>query len=231
MKNLHIGIIPDGNRRYGKENNLSLKESYKKGLETFEKIVDQAFNNRKRFQDKHYMIKELTIYVCSKDNIIKRTQDEVNNIEKLIKGFILYFKNNLIFFKELGIKINIIGDINLLNEKIKTNLLKIIKYSKNFNNYIINLAICYDGREEIVDAINKNYLNHTVDNISKNLSVKNELDIVIRTGYMKRMSGFFPWQTIYSEWFFLDKYWPEFDADNLFSIIQQYNDIQKNRGI
>lgn len=230
MNNLHLGIIPDGNRRYAKKFNISVDKSYFKGLEVMKNLIENIFmcNMNK------YDIKILTIFVCSKDNLIKRSEKEINLIKNMINKFLEYCDKNKKNINNYKIKFSVAGNINLLNDQIIINkLLKLINETKEYNKYKLNLAIGYDGREEIKKAtLQLNYNNEiiTIDNIKNNLDVKEDIDMVIRTGYEKRMSGFFPWQTVYSEWFFLNKYWGELDMNDINKIYKKYIKRKRNFG-
>ena len=104
---------------------------------------------------------------------------------------------------------------------------KLFEKTKNNKRYIINIALAYGGREEVIDAIKKMIKNREIDeinekNFAKNLYTKSEPDIIIRTGGDKRTSNFMIWQSAYSEWFFIEKTWPEFEKEDLIKVIEEY---------
>lgn len=228
MKNLHIGIIPDGNRRYAKKAKISKKEAYKLGFKTIERIIFAVFKDYSQSQNirkylSKYNICELTIFVCSKDNIEKRSEEDVENIIKMIENFIDYYGAHRNEIGNLGVKINIIGNIDLIklrSNNIYNELLNIIDETIKNDCYILNLAIAYDCKEEIINLAKSDC---NLDNFNEKLWLKSNMDLVIRTGYEKRTSGFFPLQTIYTEWFFINKYWPELDVNDIFKIIKKYD--------
>lgn len=201
---MHIGIIPDGNRRYSKKNNITLEESYQIGFNTLKDIVDKYYDDS---PDELKNIDELTFYVCSEDNLTKRSNNEVELICKMIEKFVDYYESGDKVNKKICI--NIVGNMNILPIKIRDKLLDISSKTIN-NNYILNLAIAYDGKKDTIHRIKKGTLYN---------SPRSDIDIVIRTGYEKRTSGFFPLHTIYSEWFFLDKYFPELTLTDFEKII------------
>ena len=116
-------------------------------------------------------------------------------------------------------------------------LLKIKKTEKN-SNYVINLAMAYGGREEIVDAVSKIVKDVKLGKISeiteeivqKNLYLQSEPDLIIRTGGVKRTSNFLMWQSHYSEWFFVDKTWPEFEEQDLKAILEEFYQRERRFG-
>ena len=209
----HLGIILDGNRRWAKERNLPVFEGHKKGREKVKKIIKACKNKG---------IKILTLFVFSTENW-KRPKKEVDYLMELIKG--------IIGLKELdkqGIKVVVIGQ----KEKLSNGIQKVIenaeKITKNNKAMILNIALSYGGRAEIVEAI-KNIIKKKIslekideDIISKNLWAS-DLDLIIRTGKEKRISNFLIWQAAYSEIFFFDKYWPDFTEKDLDKAINEYS--------
>ena len=108
--------------------------------------------------------------------------------------------------------------------------------TKDYNDYIVNFAFGYGGREEILDAMKKAIKRGvdpsklTKEELTRYLSVSDEFDLVIRTGGDHRSSNFFPWQTTYAEWFFLDKMWPEFEKEDLLKVINQFENRDRRFG-
>ena len=105
--------------------------------------------------------------------------------------------------------------------------------TKTHDNYIINFALGYGGRQEIIEGIkqlvnNREEINE--ENLQKNLWLSNDIDLIIRTGGEKRTSNFLPWQATYSEWIFLDKMWPEFTKQDLFDCIEEFKNRKRRFG-
>jgi undecaprenyl diphosphate synthase len=195
----------------------------------------------------NYGIKECTLYVLSYDNFIKRSSSEKDIIFTIIYTYLLELINYIITCSDVYVQF--IGELDVLPENIRIRMLDIQKIceSKNINDcYIINYAIAYDGRREIYYCMknifqknsyneieNNSIENGNIDNIlfnSNSMWLKRDIDIVIRSGETKRMSSFFPWQTIYSEWYFLNKYWPEVNEEDIYEIINDYKDKTLNFG-
>ena len=135
-----------------------------------------------------------------------------------------------------GIKINIFGEINKLSLDLKNVLKKTIGLTKKNNKIIVNLAINYGSKREILNAIKNTKKNLNMKSFEKNLYTKNlpHPDILIRTGGHQRLSNFMLWQLAYSELFFLKKLWPEFNSSDLRrikvkEILEQYNDEKFKR--
>jgi len=172
----------------------------------------------------------LTFYVFSTENW-KRPKSEINFLFKLI---INYFNKELKNVVSNGIKINIIGQINTLPLKIKSKLKEVIKLTKKNKKIIVNLAINYGSKIEIINAIQKlkNKKNLNVNLLSKNLYTNSlpDPDILIRTGGRKRLSNFMLWQLAYAEIYFLDKLWPDFQDKDLKKVINHFKKVRRNFG-
>ena len=121
----------------------------------------------------------------------------------------------------------------MLPLEIQELLKEIENKTKDYNNYIINFCIAYGGRLELLEAINKlkNKKGEIKEeDVGKALWLSSEPDLIIRTGDRRRTSNFLPWQSIYSEWFFLEKMWPEFTKEDLKEAIEHFSKSQRNFG-
>ena len=244
---VHLGIIPDGNRRYAREHGISKHEAYEKGFELvrdtilhvwFKTSCEDSLIQIEKNNTALSGISEVTIYVCSYENITKRDDEDKKNILDTIQNFIFFFFDNIKKFKEKKLNINIAGDISILPFDFKEKLLSICSEAYfPGSGYTLNLAICYDPKQEVVRAYSRESRRDTpldvptenpltIDNFCDNLYVKTQMDVVIRTGYEKRTSGFFPLQTLYAEWFFIDKHWPDMTVELLRDALELY----KKRG-
>ena len=217
----HVAFIMDGNGRWGKKRNKGRNFGHLKGVETVKKIVKATIK---------IGIPVVTFYVFSTENW-KRPKSEINFLFKLI---INYFKRKQKSVKSNGIKINIIGQSAKLPGRIKKVLNEISNLTKDNKKIIVNLAINYGSKNEIVEAVKKTVKKNkiTPSSIEKNLYTKNLLnpDILIRTGGHKRLSNFMLWQLAYAEIYFLDKLWPDFNDNDFNKIIIKYNSIKRNFG-
>jgi tritrans,polycis-undecaprenyl-diphosphate synthase [geranylgeranyl-diphosphate specific] len=225
----HIGIIMDGNRRFSKRLMLKPWKGHEYGAKKLSNVLDWC---------KEYNIKQLTLYTFSVQNFNrpKKEFDYLMNI--FIENFDKLKDDKRIH--ENKIKINIIGRINMFPKEVQDRLNYIMELTKNYNNYIINFAMAYGGQEEIVDAVKKiaekiktDKLNvDEIDNnkFAENLYLNNSPDLIIRTGGEKRTSNFLSFQSAYSEWFFVDKMWPEFEKEDFVNIINEYSNRQRRFG-
>jgi tritrans,polycis-undecaprenyl-diphosphate synthase [geranylgeranyl-diphosphate specific] len=238
---MHLGIIPDGNRRYAMKNNMSNIEAYYLGFNLIINIIKEFFYNKENIIENYANVKlininQITIYVCSVENLEKRDKQDVSNIYQLIEKFISYYNEYKKEFIENKISINIIGNFKYIENIYLEKLINIMKETDIYKSkYKLNLAIAYSGRDEIINMTNKIMILNKLTEIDEkeiydNMYLKNDIDIIIRTGYEKRTSNFFPWQSIYSEWFFIDKYWPELNIIDIINIIEEFNNRKRRFG-
>ena len=217
----HVAFIMDGNGRGGKKRNKGRNFGHLNGVKTVKKIVEASIK---------FKIPVVTFYVFSTENW-KRPKSEVNFLFSLI---ISYFKKELSNVISNGIKINIIGKVNLLPEKIRKILQKVVSQTSRNNKVIVNLAINYGSKNEIVNAIKKikTKMNINEKSLEKYLYTKNlpDPDMLIRTGGRKRLSNFMLWQLAYSEIYFLNKLWPDFNTNDLRKIINDFKTLKRNFG-
>jgi len=215
----HIAFIMDGNGRWGRKKNKGRNYGHIKGVDTVKKVVSSSIKLK---------VPAITFYVFSSENW-KRPKSEINFLFKLIKN---YFSKEIQSVISQGIKINIIGDVNKLTPDLKKVLKKTMYLTKKNSKILVNLAINYGSRNEIVNAVKKASKKITIKSFQKNLFTNNipDPDILIRTGGHKRLSNFMLWQLAYAELFFLKKLWPDFNEKDLKSIIKKFKKTKRNFG-
>ena len=214
----HIAFIMDGNGRWGKKKNKGRNYGHIKGVETVKKIVKSSIILK---------IPIVTFFVFSSENW-KRPKTEITFLFKIIKN---YFSKEIKSVVSQGIKINILGELTKLSPELRKVLKKSILKTKKNKKIIVNLAINYGSKSEIIRAA-KNSKNLNLKNFEKNLFTKDmpNPDILIRTGGHKRLSNFMLWQLAYAELFFLKKLWPDFNRSDLVKIIEKFKVIKRNFG-
>ncbi|MBD3208316.1 MAG: di-trans,poly-cis-decaprenylcistransferase [Candidatus Nealsonbacteria bacterium] len=218
----HVGIILDGNRRWARKRGLPTFEGHKRGLEKIKDVVGWC---RQRG------VKTLTLFVFSTENW-HRSKKEVDYLMKLAERAV---RENSQELSDQDIRVRVIG----LKEKLPAFVKKAIKEAeegtKDNTGMTLNFALSYGGRAEIVQAVRKIISEKvepteiTEDLISKNLWTS-DLDLIIRTGKEQRLSNFLIWQAAYSELYFLDKYWPEFDEKELEEAFEDYRRRKRRFG-
>lgn len=218
----HLAIILDGNRRYAKKKGLPKFKGHEFGAIKVEKLLDWC---------KEFGIKEITLYTLSTENL-KRTKMELNYLFSLFESWFKKFKKNKRVHED-KIKIRFIGDLNLIPKKIKKLAEEIEKDTKNYRNYRLNFCFAYGGRLEFLTAVNKLKNKRgkiTEQDVTNALWLSSEPDLIIRTGNIIRTSNFLPWQSVYSEWIFLKKMWPEFTKQDLTKAIKKFEKRKRNFG-
>ena len=215
----HVAFIMDGNGRWGQKRKKGRNFGHLNGVKTVKKIVEASLKIK---------IPIVTFYVFSTENW-KRPKSEIKFLFKLIMS---YFNKELKSVIANGIKINIIGDTKKLPYKIRSSLNEVTNYTKKNKKIIVNLAINYGSKDEIISALKKIKKNISIKSLEKNLYTKNlhNPDILIRTGGHKRLSNFMLWQLAYSEIYFLNKLWPDFNSKDLKKIITSYKKTKRNFG-
>ena len=214
----HVAFIMDGNGRWGLKKKRGRNYGHLKGVETVKKVVTSAIKLK---------IPIVTFYVFSSENW-KRPKTEISFLFKLIKQ---YFSQEIENVLSQGIKIKIFGDEKKLPLDLRKILKKIIKLTKKNKKITVNLAINYGSKQEILSAAKKTK-NLNFKNFKKNLYTQDmpDPDILIRTGGHRRLSNFMLWQLAYSELFFLDKLWPDFNQKDLKNILKNFRKRKRNFG-
>ena len=191
-------------------------------MEIIEKIVD--FSIKKR-------ISALTLYTFSTENW-KRPKKEINFLFKLLHNFLNKNTQKII---NKGIKLRFIGDNSLFSKNLKKTLIKIEKATEENKKIHVNIALNYGSKNEIIQCIKiliKKQKKITDKNIKNYLYTSGmpDPDILIRTGGKKRLSNFLLWQLAYSELFFLNKLWPDFNNNDFLIILRKFSKIKRNFG-
>lgn len=222
----HVAIIMDGNRRWARERNIDYRLGHKEGAKTLEKIVRYA---------KKVGIKYITVYAFSTENW-KRTSEEVSALMLLLKTYLDDYGKRA---DTENIKVKVLGDISALTPGLQKSIKKCEERTKDNDGIYFSICINYGGRDEIVHAV-KNIAQDVkdgkieIDDINEKL-MNNYLytkeipdpDLIIRTSGELRTSGFLTWQSVYSEYLFMDKYWPDFSEDDIDFAIKEYQ--KRNR--
>jgi len=222
----HLGIIIDGNRRWARKRGLPSFEGHRRGLEKVKEIGKWC---------KKRGVKILTLFAFSTENW-NRSKAEVSYLMRLFRQILI--KDNLREIHREGIRIKIIGQKQRLNPQLQKVIREAEETTKNNKEGILNIAINYGGRAEIVEAIKKiirkkistNKINEEL--IKKNLWTEEEPypDLIIRTGGEQRLSNFLLWQAAYSEFYFPKKYWPDFTEEDLDEALRNYAQRQRRFG-
>ena len=219
----HVAIIMDGNGRWGLKKKGSRNYGHLQGIRAVEKVIKSSLINK---------IQYLTLFTFPTENW-SRPDSEINFLFDLIRKSL---KKKIKKIIKQGIRVNIIGQRKDLPKDI-IEIIKLIEKKTVKNKKItLNLALNYGSKEEIVNACKKLFKKKNtqinVKNFQKELYTKDipDPEILIRTGGTKRLSNFLLWQLAYTEIFFIDKLWPDFNDNDFNKIIIKYNSIKRNFG-
>ena len=225
----HVAIIMDGNRRWARQRGFSLAEGYRRGIEAFKNAIPAVVSRN---------ITVATFWGVSTENW-RRTPSE---LETLFSIFRRAIDETVEWCNRHNARLVASGRLQDFPDYIRTNAERLIEATKTNTAATINLALSYGGREEIqhvvkriahetkgderaVEAINE-------ETIGRHLYTRGlpDVDLLIRTGGEKRLSGFLPWQTAYAELYFTDALWPDFDANELDRALADFSQRKRNFG-
>ena len=220
----HIAIIMDGNGRWAEKRSLPRSAGHIAGAKTFKDIA--------RYCNK-IGLKYLTVYAFSTENW-KRPNDEVDGIMKLLRDYLKDAEN----FKDENIKVKFIGNLEPLDDDIKSLIEKNEKGSQNATGLNLNIAINYGGKDEITQAVRKivsegiSPTEINEDTISSHLYTAGmpDPDFIIRPSGEYRLSNYLIWQSAYAEYWFSDILWPDFTPKHLEKAIDEYNHRNRRFG-
>lgn len=226
--NLHIGLIPDGNRRWAIKRGLKPWEGHWEGAKKIEKFIKWCLE---------LGIKKISIYILSSENFRKRSEREIKELLKILEYYLKKWEKDDLFEK-YEIKVKFLGEYRKLPKTI-VNLMKIImKKTAKHRKRVLNLLVNYGGTYEIIKAVRKivkeakkrKIIKITPKLLKNNLMVKDEVDLIIRTGGYSRLSNFLPLQSTYAEIYVTKKLWPDFTKNDVKKAIDWFRGVQRKFG-
>lgn len=225
----HVAIIMDGNGRWAKKRLLPRAMGHSAGAKNVEPMCKAAWD---------LGIKYLTVYAFSTENWT-RSDDEVSTLMKLLKE---YMEGCIEKSRKNNMRVRVIGDVSKLSKDLQESIKRLEDYSKDFDGLQFQVALNYGGRDDIVRAVKKiaektstgelNPDDITDDVISSNLDTADipDPDLLIRTSGELRISNFMLWQMAYTEMYFTDVYWPDFDKKELEKALDYYANRDRRFG-
>lgn len=211
---VHIGIIMDGNGRWAKKRNLPRTNGHKEGLTAAKNIIRAVADLGIRY---------VTLYTFSTENW-KRTQEEVGYLMHLIKA---HLRAEFEFYRQNGIRIQHIGDLESLPGDVKKEIIQAKKDTEHFTGTTVVLAINYGGKDEIVRGLKRLVSENpeteiTEEAVASSFDIPDlpAVDLLIRTGGEMRLSNFLLWHSAYAELLFTDTLWPDYGAEEFYSDIE-----------
>lgn len=227
----HIGVIMDGNRRYARDMEIPNESGHFLGKERLDEFLDWCHE---------IGIKIVTVYAFSTENF-RRESSEIRYLMNLYADSLTNLLSDERVVKN-RIRVKVIGKIDLLPNNVKEAAKKVEEFTRNFDEFLLNVAIAYGGREEILDAIkgiSKEVRDGKLDpeKIDEKLIQKHlytgeidDPDLIIRTSGEERISNFLLWQSAYSELYFTDVYWPEISKLDLLRAIRDFQKRKRRHG-
>ncbi|MBE5959867.1 MAG: isoprenyl transferase [Lachnospiraceae bacterium] len=225
----HVAIIMDGNGRWAKKRLMPRNFGHKQGGKVVEQVCRDAYD---------LGIKYLTVYAFSTENW-SRPQSEIDTLMELLRDYMSTCMENS---KKNNMRVRVIGDKSRLDEDLQQKIAALEEASKDYTGLNFQVALNYGGRDEIVRAMKKvaeDYKNGeiTLDQINQTsfdgyLDTKGipDPELVIRTSGEKRLSNFLLWQVAYSEFYYPEVLWPDFNKKELIKAIEQFNKRERRFG-
>jgi undecaprenyl diphosphate synthase len=225
----HLAIIMDGNGRWAKQKGLLRAFGHENGTKSVRTVVETSAK---------LGIENLTLFAFSTENWNRPKME----VELLMSLLINSLKNELKTLQENNIRLNSIGNLDLLPKSAQKKLQEVIETTKNNSRMVLTLALSYGSREELINAvknISKKVKNNiiSIDKIDESIINQHlytrdlpEVDLLIRTSGEHRISNFLLWQIAYSELYFTDVLWPDFKEDDLYQAIISYQKRERRFG-
>ena len=224
-KPYHVAIIMDGNGRWAKRRGLPRLAGHRAGTENIRRVIESAVE---------FDVKMLTLYAFSTENW-KRPLEEVRGLMAILRQVIDRETKNL---HRNGARLVHIGSTEGLDERLKAGIRSAVELTRNNDRIIVNVALNYGGRAEIVDAVRRIVLENTGPEGITEESVASHLytsgmpdpDLIVRTAGEMRLSNFLIWQAAYAEYYSTPTCWPDFDKEELRKAIEEYGRRQRKFG-
>lgn len=222
----HIGIIMDGNRRWAKERGLTASEGHAAGAENLTRIIETCADRG---------IETVTIYAFSTENFKKRSAKEIATLFELLG---IWMQRKAKIMKEKGVRLAFLGDLSKLPERLQEKISHAVDVLKDNERIKCNILMNYGGRPELVNAFKEIVKKGiTADEINEELieqhlytKGQSDPDLMIRTGGEMRVSNFLIWQLSYSELYFTNTYWPDFNEAELDKALAEYARRERRLG-
>ncbi len=221
----HLGIIMDGNRRWAKSKGMPALLGHQEGYANLKKIIRHTFDSG---------VEILTLFAFSTENW-KRPKNEVDHLLSL---FTFAFSKEMDDLMQQGLRVRFIGDLTAFPQSLLEAMHECMEKTSNNTRGILNIAVNYGGRSEIVQSIKDIVKSgiapeHITEDTVSQYTYTSDMptpDMIIRTSGEYRLSGFLTWQSVYSELYFTQKHWPEFSEQDLDAALVEYQNRQRRFG-
>lgn len=216
----HLAVVMDGNRRWAKAKGFLVKFGYSQGVKTMQKLMEVCVEEN---------ISNLSLFAFSTENW-KRPQDEIDFIFELLDRCL---DDALKKFEKSNVRLRAIGDLSRLEDRIKEKINLVEEKTKYCNGLCVNLAISYGARDEIIRAAKRvveKKLELNEENLTQNLDLPLDVDLMLRVGNAKRLSNFLLWQCSYAEIYFSETLFPSLSKREFKRIIKEFRNRERTFG-
>ncbi|MBN1896451.1 MAG: di-trans,poly-cis-decaprenylcistransferase [Candidatus Aenigmarchaeota archaeon] len=218
-KGIHIGLIPDGNRRYALDRKLNPIQGHVEGAKRIEEFIEWC--------DEHPEIEMVSIFALSTENL-KRPKEEVDALWEVYGAELKkLLKDPRVVNKRM--KVRVVGERGTWKPNIKQIVKELYDSTKSYSRIVLNIMLAYGSKLEMNQAL-KETLRKPASKLDRALYVKRPLDLIIRTGNQHRLSNFMLYQSSYAEIYFSEKMWPEFTKKDFENILEWYKEQQRKFG-
>lgn len=226
----HVGIIMDGNRRFSKRLMQQPWKGHEWGKEKLNDVINWCAEAG---------VRELTVFALSTQNF-SRPKKEFDYLMQLFDEEVRSLIDRADELVQDGLQVRFIGRVEMLPDPLPSLMEELEDLTADGEDFLLNVAVAYGGREEIVDAAKRvaqdvadGTLSATdVDEhvFARRLYLQSEPEMIIRTGGERRVSNFLPWQSTYTEWFFVDDLWPEFSRERFNECLEEFSTRERRFG-
>ncbi|UCD03301.1 MAG: di-trans,poly-cis-decaprenylcistransferase [Candidatus Aenigmatarchaeota archaeon] len=216
---IHIGLIPDGNRRYAVEKGINVLEGHRLGAKKIEEFLEWC--------DEYPEIRMVSIFALSTENL-NRSRTEVNALWRVYRDELKKLLKHP-SVKKKKMRVRVLGERGVWRPDIKDIVKELYDSTKSYSRTFLNIMLAYGSKLEINEAV-KEVIRKPFEKLDKALYVKEPLDLVIRTGKQHRLSNFMLYQASYAEIYFCDKLWPDFTRKDFDHIMRWYHEQQRKFG-
>ncbi len=220
----HLGLIPDGNRRWAREQGLEVWKGHERGVKVLEDFLHWCLEED---------IPEVTVYTLSLENLEKRPAEELRRLYGLMNSCLRRLEGDRTLHEE-EVRVRVVGRLNRLPGFLLSGVRKIMETTRPYSRRYVNFLIAYSAQDELFSALRRLLSSRparlTRGMLERYLWVKRPVDLVIRTGREHRLSNFLLYQAAYAELFFVDKYWPDFTREDLKRCLEEFERRQRRMG-
>jgi len=231
----HVAIIPDGNRRWAREQGMDPLQGHEFGYRKIKEVLDILWK---------LGVKVVTVYAMSSENCVKRSAEEREHLFGLIQRAIEEMETSGEIDKR-RVRVKVFGRLDMVPNQLLRRIKEVEARSEKYCEHTLNIALCYGGRDEIVEAVRRIASDVASGRIpadeidekifrsylyTSHLGENDEPDLVIRTSGEVRISNFLLWQIAYSELYFCEIYWPEFRTIDLLRAVRDYQKRERRFG-